>query len=433
MRRVLMISPHFPPDTSASAHRVRLLAPHLPAFGWDPTVLTVEPSAYEGALDPDLTRLVPSSLRVLHAPAWPARVTRTFGIGDLGLRSLSGLRRVADQVLRRERFDALFITIFPSYPALLGPLLKRQHHIPFVLDYQDPWVGSWGYDVGGAADGTADLKSRLSRALAKTLEPPVVRAADAITAVSARTYEDVLARVTDAHPKRCEAIPLGFELRDLELLLREPRRNPYFDGSDGYLHLCYVGTVLPMGFDVLRALLRAVVQLREQAPSIFRRVRLHFFGTSNQRDPDAAARVLPVARELGLEEVVTEVPPRLDYLDALNVQLHAHALLLLGSSQPHYTPSKVFPAILSGRPILAIYHSASPVIELLERRPRAVTVMFDEAHPIEGRVRAIADAFERLAAPADYSAVPVDEDVRLERWSTASLAGTLAAVLDEVA
>ena len=42
-RRVLMVSPHFPPDSSAASHRVRLLAPYLGEHGWEPTVVTVEP------------------------------------------------------------------------------------------------------------------------------------------------------------------------------------------------------------------------------------------------------------------------------------------------------------------------------------------------------------------------------------------------------
>ena len=117
-----MVSPHFPPDTSAGAHRVRLLAPHLPAFGWEPTVLTVDPEAYEGRLDPDLARLVPATLRVLRTGAWPASVTRRIGLGDLGLRALTGLRHAAKELLSRERFDALFITVYPTYPAVLGPL-----------------------------------------------------------------------------------------------------------------------------------------------------------------------------------------------------------------------------------------------------------------------------------------------------------------------
>ena len=41
---------------------MRLLAPHLPDAGWAPTVVTLEPSAYEGRLDRELEALVPSSL-----------------------------------------------------------------------------------------------------------------------------------------------------------------------------------------------------------------------------------------------------------------------------------------------------------------------------------------------------------------------------------
>ena len=194
MARILMVSPHFPPDTTAAAHRVRLLAPHLPAYGWEPTVVTVDPRDYEGRLDLALGELVSSSVRVVGCRAWPARWTRQFGVGDLGLRAFTGLRRTCSELLEGEQFDALFITIYPTYPALLGPKLKRRFPVKFVLDYQDPWVGAWGKTVGGGAEGRPDLRSRLSRALAAKLEPPVVRAADAITAVSELTYEQVRLR-----------------------------------------------------------------------------------------------------------------------------------------------------------------------------------------------------------------------------------------------
>src|SRR5690242_17431242 len=81
-RRVLMISPHFPPDTSAATHRVRLLAPHLPAFGWEPTVLTVEAKAYYGRIDPDIERLVPRDLRIVRAPASSVKAVGKLRITD---------------------------------------------------------------------------------------------------------------------------------------------------------------------------------------------------------------------------------------------------------------------------------------------------------------------------------------------------------------
>src|SRR5438132_13617639 len=189
-----MVSPHFPPDTNAATHRVRLLAPHLPARGWEPTVVAVDPRDYEGRLDPALADLVPPSLRVVHARAWPASLTRRLGIGDLGLRAFTGLLGTCVGLLRRQRFDALFVTIYPAYPALLGPWLKRRFGVPFVLDYQDPWVGAWGETAGPRVNGTPDLKSRASRLAAMRLEPLALRAADGVTAVSRATFEQALAR-----------------------------------------------------------------------------------------------------------------------------------------------------------------------------------------------------------------------------------------------
>lgn len=426
-----MVSPHFPPDTSAGAHRVRLLAPYLAAAGWEPTVVTVEPSAYEGRLDPELAALVPSGLRVVRAPAWPVRATRACGFGDLGLRAFTGLRRTCADLLARESFDALFITIYPTYPALLGPMLKRRFGVPFVLDYQDPWVGSWGRDVGSGPGGTPDLRSRVSRAIAGRLEPLAASAADALTAVSARTYEDVLARVPAARPVVCAAIPLGVDPHDLEALRARPRAQRWFDANDGLVHVSYVGTVLPHGVGIVRALLAAAARLRSASPDAYRRLRLHFVGTGNQRGEATRARVLPLAEAEGVADIVTEVAPRLDYLDALDVQVRSDALMLLGSTEPHYTPSKVFPALLSGRPMIAVYHPASPVLDLLRDLPhvRTVPIAGDPMASVDALMSALCWVSQRpSAAPASLMSDP-----RVAAASAPALAAALARVFDRVA
>jgi glycosyltransferase involved in cell wall biosynthesis len=430
-----MVSPHFPPDTSAGAHRVRLLAPHLAACGWEPTVVTVAPSGYEGRLDPDLAAMVPASLRVVRAGAFPVELTRRIGLGDLGLRSLASLWRTCHGLLGDQAYDALFITIYPTYPALMGPWLKHHHKVPFVLDYQDPWVGAWGRDVGGGPGGSADVKSRLTLALAQRLEPMVVRAADAITAVSARTYEDVLRRIPDATPRTCATIPIGFDARDVSQLHAAPRHNRWFTGGDGFVHVCYVGTVLPTGFEVLRAVLAGLATLRDRNRDAYDRLRVHFLGTSNQRDPDAPARVLPIAAEMGVGSVVTEEAPRLDYLDALNVQMQADGLLLMGSMEPHYTASKVFPALLSGRPILAVYHAASSVVDILSDRRDTEVLTFGRNDPSD-LVPSLTAAWETMATRPRTERPPIDDaaaDARIRPWSAPVLAGELARVLDTVA
>ena len=196
-RRVLMVSPHFPPDTSAAAHRVRLLAPALAEAGWEPVVLTLTPESYERRLEPALLDLVPPSLRVERVQAWPAAYTQLFGVSDLGIRAWTALRRRAKALLAAESFDAVFWTVYPTWPAASGPALAHAAGAGFVLDLQDPWVGAWGDTVGGGPGGTPDFKSRLSRALSVPLERRTVCAADGLTAVSGGSNDDDWANNTN--------------------------------------------------------------------------------------------------------------------------------------------------------------------------------------------------------------------------------------------
>ena len=433
MRRVLMVSPHFPPDSSAASHRVRLLAPHLAAAGWTPTVVTLQPSAYEGRLDRDLVALVPASLDVVRASAWSPRATRWAGLGDLGLRAFTGLTRTCRALLSRQRYDALFITVYPVYPALIGPRLKADFRLPFVLDYQDPWVGAWGRSVGGGSGGAIDWKSRASRQLGLWLEPRAVGAADALVAVSQGTIDGIVERMPAAGRLPQEVIPLGFEAADFSAV--GDRRSPAagFHASDGLVHLSYVGTLLPTGFETLRLLFRGLARARRDDPAAAR-LRLHFFGTSNQ-SASSAHRVLPCARECGVDDAITEEPGRLDYLDALAVLMNSSAILLLGSAERHYTASKLYPALLAKRPILALFHEASSVVSVLREagsEPTVRVVSYDDRPSSDERITDVACHLRGLAANSTYH----DADVSLDRVthvSARALARQLAGLFDRVA
>jgi glycosyltransferase involved in cell wall biosynthesis len=426
-----MISPHFPPDTSAATHRVRLLAPHLPDCGWDPTVLTVAEQDYEGRLDQDLAALVPRSLRVVRARALSPRLTRPLGLGDLGLRALPGLRRAAWDLIQRDRFDAVFITIYPTYPAVLGPMIKRRFGLPFVLDYQDPWVGAWGLDVGGGPNGAVDFKSRSTRAIGERIEPRVLHAADGVTAVSSRTFEDALLR-TGARPKEVAEIPIGWDDADADALLRR-RHGRRLIPADGRINICFVGTLLPLGVSTLRAVLTAARHVVEQHPALRDRLRFYFFGTSNQTN-SRDYRVVAHAQQCGVGDLVHEEPARLDYLDALAALRQASALLVMGSSESHYTASRVFPALLADRPTLAVYHQASTVVDIFSAAappPAGRLVTYSIEQPVEHAVDRVAQA---LMSIMDMAGQPV----RMRRdalapWSAARLARRLASVFDKVA
>jgi hypothetical protein len=354
-------------------------------------------------------------------------MSRRFAFGDLGMRAFHGLWRGASTLLSNERFDALFITIYPTYPALLGPMLKRRFNVAFVLDYQDPWVGEWGRSVGPAMRGRPNLRSRTSRIVATHLEPLALKAADGVTAVSCATYEQALARTPAAMPRALAELPIGWDRRDLDFLDARPATFP----DDGLVHMSYVGTLLPAGFDTLRALFAAVVSLRAKSDSASR-LRLHFYGTSNLRTGDAPARVLAVAAEFGLLDIVTEHAPRLDYFEALGVLRDSTAVLLMGSRERHYTPSKVFPGLVAEKPLLAVMHEASNASDLLKRlgRPPSIRLVTYDDAMAGARVDAIAAELSALIENPRYCADAVDARV-LEPTSACALAGRLASVLTE--
>jgi len=191
--------------------------------------------------------------------------------------------------------------------------------------------------------------------------------------------------------------------------------------------------LLPLGVATLRTVLAAARALIERNPSLADRIRFYFFGTSNQTI-GVEARVVPHARQLGVEQLVYEHPARLDYLDSLDALRQASAVLLLGSSEPHYTPSKVFPALLAGRPMLAVYRRESTAVEMLKLAappPATHLITFDESRTVESVMGCIAEALHVLVRTAG-NGVSIDR-AALEPWSAHTLAGRLAGLCDRVA
>ena len=50
VKKVLIVSPHFPPINAPDMQRVRLALPYLRELGWEPTVIAVGPDLVEGGV-----------------------------------------------------------------------------------------------------------------------------------------------------------------------------------------------------------------------------------------------------------------------------------------------------------------------------------------------------------------------------------------------
>src|SRR5687767_9704116 len=117
-RKVIIVAPHFPPSNLASVHRSRLLAQHLPKFGWDPIIVTVDHRYYEEQLDWGLAALLPEWLQIERVAALPTKPVRL--VGDIGVRAWFHMLSRILHIIDRQRVDFLYVTIPSNYAALLG-------------------------------------------------------------------------------------------------------------------------------------------------------------------------------------------------------------------------------------------------------------------------------------------------------------------------
>ena len=114
-------------------------------------------------------------------------------------------------------------------------------------------------------------------------------------------------------------------------------------------------------------MIAALRRLRESDPELATRLRLHFVGTSCATPAQAPLFARPMADEYGVGDLVTESTARIGYLDSLRLMQAADGLILLGSDDLTYSPSKIYPSYMTGRPILALAHHGSLLADLLTR------------------------------------------------------------------
>ena len=426
MKRVVIIGADFSPSSLPPATRIRFFAKHLPEFGWQPIILTIQPEYYESATDPENERLLPNSLEVIRTRALPTSLTRKIGIGDIGMRTVLHHWRALSRLHKEKKIDLIFIPVPPNVPMVLGRLANMRFGIPYVVDYIDPWVTEYYWKLPRKQ---RPPKWLMSYALSRCLEPFALRRAQHITGVSRGTTDQVVNRYGWLSATDATDIPYGAEADDFEYLRQHPRQNAIFDAKDGKLHVCYVGAYVETMEQTLRALFAAFRQGLERAPSVFEKVVLHFIGTTYSTNGSDPFRVTAVARDCGVAEWIREHPQRVPYLDSLQIMLDAHALILLGSAEPHYTASKIFPCILSRKPLLAIFHEDSSVVSILRDVSGEEAITFNSQDGPAERCDDICKRIESIVEGSANNESSINWDA-LAPYTTNAMTKRLAQALD---
>jgi glycosyltransferase involved in cell wall biosynthesis len=421
LSKILLIAPHYPPSNMAAVHRSRLFAQHLPSFGWEPIVLMVDEKFYEEELDWNLHKLLPNNQKIEKVNA--VKITRPRIIGDIGLRAFFQLRKKALQIVKNEKIDFVYIPIPSFYVSLIGKYLNRKTGVKFGIDYIDPWVHQF--------PGSDKLFSRhwLSTQLAKILEPRALRNVSLITGVAQGYYKGVIER----NPKlksTCVfgAMPYGGEAQDHRAIENLPLK-PYLFQKNGTLQFVYAGAMLPKAYQPLEELFKAIAKNKTR----FQNVEFHFVGTGSKPTDPESYNIKPLAEKYGLwKSIVHEYPKRIPYLDVLVHLKEADAVFILGSTEPHYTPSKTYQAVLSQKPIWAILHEKSMAAHTLKATKAATVLTFDGEVGVNQLTSNIESSFNDFVAfRENYNPNQVDLE-KFDAYSAKNVTQHLVQLLNKV-
>lgn len=405
MKKVLIVAYAFPPIGGVGVLRVVKFVKYLPAFGWEPVILTVDQGAdfvYDESLRDDL----PAATQVHRARSWePFSVTRAKRTADrLSTSSQNGARgrvkqllkslyftlRVPDdklgwlpfatklgkQVMQQQAIDLIFATAPPYTNLLVGRALKKASGKPLVADYRDEWTGMRYRDT------PSNFFNRFANG---RLERSVLKLTDGI--------------ITAAQP-------IADNLRKSGLLTAQTLQTTIMNGFDPDDYVGYKSDAKNAKFTIVytgsfygerqtpKYFLQALAQLFQEQPALRAHFQVYFVGSiyaSHTRFID----------ELGLGDVV-QVCGVLPHQQAVQYQVTADALLLVvgkGAGSDVVLTGKIFEYLGAGRPILGLVPLDGPAADLIRRSATGVTI---DPEDVAGIRAAIAKLYADWAGSHAY-------------------------------
>ena len=377
---------------------------YLPQFGWQATVLTASPKAYERT-DDALLKQVPADVQVVRAFALDAQ--RSLSFRGRYFRWMALPDRWASWVpaavwnglllIRKRRADVILTTYPIASSILIGFLLHKLTGKPWVVDFRDSMT-----EENYPEDGR-------TRQVYRWIEDKAVRHAIRLVFTAKSTIEMYRKRYPSLSEERCLLIPNGYDEEDFQALGVSSSAVSIQSRAARLLHL---GLIYPWERDP-RPFFRALAKLKgtQQIRSGELRIELRASGQE-----DYYQRIL---HDLDIEDLVFLLPA-LPYTEGLREAAASDGLLLFQAANcDHQIPAKVYEYLRIGRPMLALTSHTGDTAALLNETGGATIVdIADE--------QAILEALPRFLNAVRRGEHPAPNPTTVQRYARKNQAGFLA-------
>ncbi|MGO9481036.1 MAG: glycosyltransferase family 4 protein [Candidatus Kryptoniota bacterium] len=365
VNKVLIVAYYFPPMGMSGVQRTLKFAKYLGNYDWEPTVLTVTPTAYyaldygmlremnendiktvrTNSLDP--TRLFESGkpVKMPHEKLrnFLSGISQAVFVPDNKVGWKHEAIKAGRKLLQEQEFDVIFSTAPPYTCHLIGAALSKEFNVPLVLDYRDAWV-----------DNPLHFYiTPLHKMLHKRLEKKVLRASNRIITINRRIKELMLRRYRFLSYNDIAIVPQGYDPEDFRV------ENTFKLPTSTRMRFTYAGTFYrnrtPKYF------LRALSEVIKEFPNLKNKIEAVFIGTFRKEN-------LSMIETLGLGEVVKTFG-YLDHKSTVRYLIASDVLWMTignGRGEDMISTGKLYEYIGSRKPIIGLVPEGIAKTTILE-------------------------------------------------------------------
>lgn len=163
MKKVCIVSQHFPPERSGNASRIYDTAVHLARLGIDVTVLAPHPTFPTGTFPRTWKRVreeVIDGVRVARLWTWQPTSGDPGFISRMAYYLLFPLHALLWLCSPRNRFDVIITSSPPLFTGIPGYVLRKTSRVRWILDIRDLWIDA-AISLGFVREGS--IYERMSR------------------------------------------------------------------------------------------------------------------------------------------------------------------------------------------------------------------------------------------------------------------------------
>jgi len=350
MYKVLVIAYYFPPMGLSGAQRTLKFVKYMPKYNWEPTVVTAGNTNFFANDTSLLKEAEECNVKIVRVDGKEvnslfskygtitipkefiknvlSKISKAVFIPDNRNEWAQSAYLKAKELIQREKFDAIYVSIPPYSSFITAAKLKKEFDLPLFVDYRDLWF----------KNQFSFYPTPYHRYKHKKLEYTSLRAAEKVVTVNRKIKENILTRYGFLNFEDVIIVPNGFDRDDFARLEPLPR-------SDKKLWLTYSGAfyenVTP------KFMLQAFKKLSIERPDIAQNIELHFIGPIGKSNKKLVTK-------LGLNDFIREYG-FVNHDEALRKVISSDILwMMVGRSINDDTVStgKLFEYIGAKKPIL---------------------------------------------------------------------------------